>query len=247
MRSQIPWQTDWPGAIHSLEIDTERVGLIVVDVQLSCADPDQTPIRSLRDEQPALWAAWVERIERELIPNTQRLIAAARRRGWPVLFLRVGSLLPDAEDQHARRRESWMRLAPDAPPYRSPVGSPDYEIRPEIAPLAGDLVIDKNTSGAFHGSGLDYYLHALGLQTLMVCGLATSACVDATARDAADRGYNVILVEDACSGAAGPDDAHQATLRTFSRYLGAVKTTDEVLTDLAALEPAPHATASAGR
>jgi biuret amidohydrolase len=233
VRGQIPWQQpDWPGAIPWLDIDTDHLGLIVVDVQYSCADPERTPGRARRDERPELFDAWTERIEKLLIPNTQRLLQYFRAQSWPVLFTRVGSLLPDAEDQHDRRRISWLRAGPDAPPYRSPLGSPDYDVRADVAPLPGELIVDKNSSGAFNGSGLDYYLQALQLRTLVICGVSTFACVDGTARDAADRGYNVILVEDACAGSAGSEAAHQATLRTFSRYLGAVKTTDQLVGDL---------------
>jgi len=231
MRGTITWQDPtWPGAIPFLEIDLEHLGLIVVDVQYSCADPDRTPGRDRAD--PAKFETWTRRIKDMLVPNTQRLLAWFREHERPVIYTRVGSLLPDAEDQHAKRRVSWLRSGQDAPVYRSPVGSPDYDILPEIAPLPGELIVDKNASGAFNSSAIDFHLHQLGLQTLVVTGVSTFACVDNTARDAADRGYNVILVEDACAGSAGREAAHDATLRTLGRYLGAVKTTRQLLDEL---------------
>ena len=240
MRGEIAWQqTVWPGAIPRLELDTDGLGLIVVDVQYSCADPDRTPGRVRRKEQPDIFDAWARRIAEQLVPNTHRLLGWFRARGRPVIFTRVGSLLPDAQDQHSKRRLSWLRPGPDHPPYRSSVGSADYEILPQIAPRPGELVIDKNASGAFNSSAIDFYLQALSLRTLVVCGVSTFACVDNTARDAADRGYNVILVEDACAGAAGSEAAHDATLRTFGRLLGAVKTTDQLLSELDALVEQP--------
>lgn len=236
MRGEIPWQKpDWPGAVPWLEIDSDCLGIVVVDVQLSCAHPEHTPGRPRTDEQRELFEAWTRRIEELLIPNTQRLLSWFRENGRPVIFTCVGSLLPDAQDQHPKRRLSWLRPSPDAPPYRSPVGSPGYAIRPEIAPLPGELVIDKNASGAFNSSPIDFHLQALGLRTLVVCGVSTFACVDGTARDAADRGYNVVLVEDACAGSAGSEAAHDATLYTFGKYLGAVKTTSQLLSELDAL------------
>ena len=236
MRGQIPWQNpEWPGALAWLEINIETLGLIIVDLQYSCAHPERTPGRLDRDRQPEVFAAWADRITQLVLPNTQRLLAWFRARGRPVIFTRVGSFLPDAEDQHAKRRLAWLRPGQDAPPYRSPVGSPDHAILPEIAPLPDELVIDKNASGAFNSSGIDYALQQLGLHTLVICGVSTFACVDNTARDAADRGYNVVLVEDACAGSAGRERAHDATLRTFARYLGAVKTTDQLLTELDAI------------
>ena len=240
MRGRIPWQDpDWPGALPWLEIELDSLGLIVVDVQYSCADPERTPGRARRDEQPELFDAWGRRIRELLIPNTQRLLAWFRERQCPVIFTCVGSLLPDAQDQHPKRRLSWLRPGPDAPPYRSPVGTPDYAILSDIAPLPGELVIDKNASGAFNSSAIDFYVQGLGLRTLVICGVSTFACVDNTARDAADRGYNVILVEDACAGSAGSEAAHEATLRTFERYLGAVRTTEQLLAELNALSATP--------
>jgi nicotinamidase-related amidase len=236
MRGQISWQDPtWPGAIPWLEISTGGLGLIVVDVQYSSADPERTPLRPGRTEQSQLFDAWAVRVRDQLLPNTRRLLAWFRDHGRPAIFTRVGSLLPDAQDQHQRRRLAWLRASADRPPYRSPIGSHDYEILPEIAPLPDELVIDKNTSGAFNSSPIDFYLQGMGLQTLVVCGVSTFACVDNTARDAADRSYNVILVEDACAGAAGSEAAHDATLRTFGRYLGAVKSTEQLLSELDAL------------
>jgi nicotinamidase-related amidase len=231
MRGTITWQDPaWPGAIPFLEIDLDYLGLIVVDVQYSCAHPERTPGRERAD--PELFARWTARIQDLLIPNTQRLLAWFREHERPVIYTRVGSLLPDAEDQHAKRRLSWLRPSQDAPPYRSPVGSPDYDILPDIAPRPGELIVDKNASGAFNSSAIDFHLHQLSLHTLVITGVSTFACVDNTARDAADRGYNVILVEDACAGAAGREAAHVATLRTMARHLGAVKSTAQLLDEL---------------
>jgi nicotinamidase-related amidase len=199
-------------------------------VQYSCADPERTPARLNAD--PAKFEKWTRRIKDLLIPNTQSLLAWFREHERPVIYTRVGSLLPDAEDQHAKRRISWLRSGQDAPPYRSPLGSPDYEVLAEIAPLPNELIVDKNASGAFNSSAIDHHLQQMGLQTLVVTGVSTFACVDNTARDAADRGYNVILIEDACAGAAGNEAAHDATLRTLGRYLGAVKTTRQLLDEL---------------
>jgi nicotinamidase-related amidase len=247
MRGEIPWQKpDWPGAVPWLEIDTDSLGLVVVDVQLSCAHPDHTPGRAHKDEQPELFEAWTRRIEDLLIPNTQRLLAWFRANGRPIIYTRVGSLLPDAQDQHPKRRLAWLRPGPDAPPYRSPVGSADYAIRPEIAPQLGELVIDKNATGAFGSSPIDFHLQAFGLRTLVICGVSTFACVDNTARDAADRGYNVVLVEDACAGSAGGEAAHDATLYTFGKYFGAIKSTAELLVDLDALVRPQAMVGSAG-
>ncbi len=205
MRQLIPWQDPAasPTALAELAIEPERTALLVVDMQRYSALPAR------------------------VLATNLRLRDFFRAHGLPVVFLRVGSLLPDAQDQHVKRRLSWLR-PPDAPaPYRCPRGSEGYEVVPELAPLPTELVLDKNATSAFSASPLDLYLRNLGVENLVVTGTSTNHCVDNTARDAADRGYNVILVADAC--ADGSPAAHCATLETFARHFGAVRTTDEVL------------------
>src|SRR5690606_31720052 len=128
----------------------------VVDMQYGCADPERSFSRPIKERRPEVYDAWVRRIVELVVPNTQRLLAWFRANGRPVIYTRVGSLLPDAEDQHVKRRLAWHRTSQDEPPARCPVGSPDYEILAELAPQPDELVIDKNASGAFNSSGIDY-------------------------------------------------------------------------------------------
>ncbi|HZU07281.1 MAG TPA: isochorismatase family cysteine hydrolase [Chloroflexota bacterium] len=209
MRQTIRWQASGaPYAVPELAIDPARTALLIVDMQQYSALP------------------------RQVLDANLRLRDFFRAHGLPVIYLRVGSLLPDAQDQHPKRRESWLR-APGAPPFRCPRGSAAYELCAELAPLPTELVLDKNSTGAFNSSPLDYYLHQLGVENLVVTGVSTNHCVDTTARDAADRGYNVILVEDAC--ADRDPVAHRTTLETFARHFGAVRRTEEVLALFTAL------------
>ena len=112
-------------------------------------------------------------------------------------------------------------------------GTWNHQVVDELTPEPGELVIDKNSSGPFNSSGIDRYLQAAGLQNLVFWGAATSRCVDNTARGAADRGYNVILVDDACVDPVQRN--HCTTVRTFGDAFGAVKPTDEVIVQLGAL------------
>jgi nicotinamidase-related amidase len=211
MRHTIRWQDPdaSPFALAELSIDPERTALLVVDMQNYSALP------------------------RRVLDTNLALIEAFRAHELPVIFLRVGSLLPDARDQHARRRESWIRQPGDAEPPRVPRGSPGFEVCPELAPRPTELVIDKNATSAFTASALDLYLRNLGVQNLVVTGTATNHCVDNTARDAADRGFNVILVDDAC--ADGSEAGHCATTTIFPRHFGIVRRADEVISLFAAL------------
>jgi nicotinamidase-related amidase len=203
MRQTIPWQdADTPHALGELALDPRLSALVVVDMQCYGDTP------------------------RPVLATNLKLRDLFRAHDLPVIFLRVGSFLPDARDQHAKRRLSWLRRPGDAEPYRCPVGSPGFELCEELAPLPTELVLDKNSSGAFNSSPLDHYLHNLGVQNLVVTGVSTNHCVDSTARDAADRGYNVILVDDACND--NDPQAHRATMASFARHFGPVRSTDEV-------------------
>jgi biuret amidohydrolase len=67
----------------------------------------------------------------------------------------------------------------------------------------------------------------MGIDGLIIAGVVTNVCVETTARDAADRGYKCILVDDAC--AAQSQEFHDSTLRTFAMVFGKVRTTSEVI------------------
>ena len=100
-----------------------------------------------------------------------------------------------------------------------------------LAPLPGELVIDKNTSSAFNSTGIEWLLRNLGAETLVFAGMATDMCVETTARDAADRGFNAIIVEDAA--ATFFERHHRAALSGFARVFGQVWSAERVLRALA--------------
>jgi nicotinamidase-related amidase len=205
MRHTIPWQdpTASPLALAELSIDPARTALLVVDMQQYSGLPARVS------------------------ETNRRLCELFRAQDLPVVFLRVGSLLPDARDQHPKRRLSWLRAPGDAEPPRVPRGSAGFEVLVELAPRPTELVLDKNSTSAFVGAPLDLYLRNFGVENLVVTGTSTNHCVDNTARDAADRGFNVILVDDAC--ADGSPTSHCTTMAAFGRHFGAVRRTDEVI------------------
>jgi nicotinamidase-related amidase len=81
-------------------------------------------------------------------------------------------------------------------------------------------VVHKKTFGAFNSSDLDEVLRAHGIDTLVICGISTNCCVETTARDAADRGYGVVIVDEGC--ADYDEAAHDASLRAFHFNFGRV-------------------------
>lgn len=106
--------------------------------------------------------------------------------------------------------------------------NPDYAVIEPLAPQPGETVVRKTTNGAYNGSEIDATLQRMGITGLVITGCVTSACVETTARDAADRGYDCVLVSDAC--ADYDPEMHAATLKAFGLYFGSVATSaDDVI------------------
>ena len=111
-------------------------------------------------------------------------------------------------------------------------GAPDPEhgVISELSPRDTEIVLNKPTFGAFASTGLDHMLRNWGIKSLVVCGLATNVCVYMTAAEAADRGYECVVAEDAC--AAWDEALHDAFLRNFQLLFGRVESTDDALSEL---------------
>ena len=96
-------------------------------------------------------------------------------------------------------------------------------------------MVEKNTSSAFNSTGIEWLLRNLGVSTLVVIGVATDMCVETTARDAADRGFDVIVVEDATM--TYYERHHRAALSGFARVFGQVWDSGRVLSELPRRSP----------
>jgi nicotinamidase-related amidase len=114
------------------------------------------------------------------------LLAAWRDEGLPIVHVRHDSVEPDS-------------------PYRPE--RPSHAFKPETAPRAGEAVVAKSAHSAFVGTSLEAALDGLGATTLVICGALTHNSVEATARHAADLGYRVFVVADACWAVALADGA----------------------------------------
>ena len=164
-----------------------------------------------------------DRIDQLIIPNTRRLLACFRAAGALVVFVTLGPRLPDFSDapKHLRR---WFEAT------NNHVGTVEHEIVPQLAPLPGELVLNKTTIGAFASTGIDAALKARDIGEIVVTGVSTNNCVGMTAMEAADRQYGVVLADDAtgtCSQAM-----QDATTATFRRLWGRVMDTDEIITEM---------------
>ncbi len=88
--------------------------------------------------------------------------------------------------------------------------SPGFEIVPEITVGSDDIIVDKTANGAFTYTDLEHVLRAKSITHLLFCGCTTDVCVHSTLREAADRNFQCLLIEDAC--ASGDAYAHKAAI-----------------------------------
>jgi nicotinamidase-related amidase len=215
------------------EIDPKSTALLVIDMQKNGYSKDFGLGKMWLDTIPEHANYWFSRLNALVVPNIQKLLMYFRSRQYRVIFIRVGPFLPDGSDMFERRRnreETAKRIMGVDRLFH--LGSPELEIIDELKPQIGELVIDKNSASAFNSSNIDQTLHNLGINSLVITGVATNACVETTARDAADRGYKCIMVDDACATVHG-QEVHDMTMRNFSALFGKVMKTDEFLNMLA--------------
>jgi nicotinamidase-related amidase len=136
---------------------------------------------------------------RRAIEPTRRVLAAVRDRRIPVIHTREGHR-PDLTDLPPAKRDRGRlatRIGDLGPMGRILVrGEPGHDIIPELAPVAGEPVVDKPGKGAFHATDLEAMLRNRGIAQLIVCGVTTEVCVNTTVREANDRGFECLVLED---------------------------------------------------
>jgi nicotinamidase-related amidase len=160
-----------------------------------------------------------------VIKNAAALAEACRKNGLPVFLVRV-SPSPDGKDA--------LRPITDTPPWNRDPQPGWADIVPEMGPKTGDLVITKHQWGAFYGTELDLELRRRGLNTIILCGIATNIGVESTARFAYEYGYNQVFVEDAMASMSADD--HLFAITKILPRIGLVRTTEEILAGLNSLK-----------
>ncbi|CAN7682165.1 cysteine hydrolase [Devosia sp. LjRoot16] len=179
----------------------------------------------------------VKRLE-AIIPTTAALIGLFRAQGWPVIHTREAHKpdLSDCPPAKIRRGNPSLHIGETGAMGRLLVrGEPGNQIVDALAPLEGELVIDKPGKGMFWATGLHEQLLELGITHLVFAGVTTEVCVQTSMREANDRGYECLLIEDATESYFAEFKA--ATLKMIAAQGGIVGW----VTPLAALQGAVKA------
>ena len=175
------------------------------------------------DEKPALIVIDLQKgiVSQAMVPPAEdivaqavRLLAAFRARGLPVVLVNVAGRSPS-------RTENKSAFAP---PADWATLAPDLDVQPT------DILVTKYNVGAFYGTGLDRELRRRGVTQVFLCGISTSSGVEATARNAYDRSYNVVSITDAMSE-TNPE-AHEHAIRVQLPKISEVTSTDDVIARL---------------
>jgi nicotinamidase-related amidase len=228
------WIMPWPEFI----VDWARAALVMVDCQNYACNPTCGLQKMIGERQPEVAAYYGPRVLDVAVPNARRLLTAFRESRHDVIYTRHGPWLPDGRDMIARRRRrDAASVNASGAPQLWGRGTFEYEIIETLSPLPAEIVIDKNCSSPFNGTGIDQILRNLELETLVLTGTATDMCVETTARDAADRGYNVIVVDDATATFFAKH--HVAALSALARVYAQVWDTQRVLREMSGTQGVP--------
>lgn len=183
-------------------IDPAKTALVVIDLQKGIVTMDTKPY------SPDL-----------IISNTNQLIDKFHRLNSPVFLVHVGPsddnkdrlnpITDQNPNQTINRPADWMDFAP------------------ELSKLPSDFIITKRQWGAFYGTELDLQLRRRGIDTIVLCGIATNIGVESTARFAYEYGYNQLIVEDACSTFS--TELHNFAFTNIFPRISRIRSTNQII------------------
>ena len=196
----------------ALELDKSKTALLAMDFENDIVHEEG----ALKDFGLAQMVK-----ENDILAKVSTMLDAARSAGVQVVYVSV------------KFRPGHPEVSPYTGLFQAVVatnalveGTWGAQIHEAVAPREGEPVVTKRAVSAFAASDLEKLLNASGISTLLLSGVATNFVVEGTAREAADRGYNVVVVGDCCSSMS--QEAHDAALNTVLPFLATITTLDEV-------------------
>jgi nicotinamidase-related amidase len=192
---------------YPLEIELAHVSLLLIDMQNDfCSPGGWADLAGLDISHTA-----------SVIPAIKPVLLAARETGLLIIHTREGhrpDLSDCPENKQRKMRRTGFEYGQQGPRGRFYIrGSWNNEIVDDLQPLPGEVVIDKPGKGAFYATDLELILHNRAISTLIVCGVTTHVCVSSTLREAADRGFDGVLLSDCCQ--SYEEGLHQGALEVL--------------------------------
>jgi nicotinamidase-related amidase len=210
-------------------LDPQRTALLVIDMQRDFCDPSGY-MNSRGDDVNAA---------RAIVPRILAALEVARCAGMLVIYTREGhraNLSDLPENKRLKTARAGAQIGTKGPLGRLLIrGEVGWDFIDEMQPLDEDVVIDKVGTGAFHATELHDVLRNRRIENVVLTGVTTGVCVSSTAREATDRGYSVLVLEDCC---AEPDpqnhdmaiqllkieDGYLATISSSELFINALQT-----------------------
>lgn len=197
-----------------LDLRDSEPGAIVVDAQKAFASREGSLAAAGTDVSAAV----------ETVPAIRDLLARVRKAGLPVFFTR-SVRRPDGRDAPGRNASVVPGIYRD----REPIclrGTLDVEYVDGLEPEPDEYEVTKQRYDAFEGSNLERWLRTEAVGTVLLCGFMTNGCVEATARTAYERGFDVVLADDCAASITGR--AHRAAVENVDTLLGAAAESDGI-------------------
>ena len=177
-----------------------KTALIIIDMQRSYLDPTSDHNRMTLASYPRAKDYIFDRCAQTVVPNQVSLLEAFRKALQPVIFIRLCGTDPERKDLNPNLVQAWIEGCQKGYGNLCPVATDPYaEVIDDLAPANNEIVINKTTYSPFTSTNFDKILQEKDVSTVVITGIITSQCVETTARDASDHGYQVINIEDAQS------------------------------------------------
>jgi nicotinamidase-related amidase len=207
--------------LPDFEIKPGKTALLLIDIQklvspkpllqeaLDAGLPEREVREALRE--------YDQRIKKA-VKNARRILQACRKKSYDIIHIKLGAQTSDPRHTAKINRKANFIV---------PMDSEKAMFLDEVKPAKGELVFSKTNGGAFTGTNLDFVLRNMDIESIIVAGFLTDQCILATAISGADIGYDVLLVEDACTGTT--KENHDAVIRLAKDVFLKVKSTAELL------------------
>ena len=210
-----------------------KTALVILDMQRYFTEPHHAFARAAGELAEGGTDWYFSRVEENVIPNIRSLLSIFRRSAWPVFYTEFGYHRHDGADMPswARRLNDYSRSRFNAPMFPA-FTETHSRIDDRVKPQPHETVLRKTTSGAIASSSLEQILRVQGITHVIITGVVTAFCVSQTARELADRDFDVAIISDGC--ASFTQAGHVAALTAFSGAYGWALSTEQIIQILTA-------------